>query len=158
MGNEHPMKSDATAPDGTRSAPSSVEPTATSAPPYESREMVLRDIGAISQISAVPSMLDMICSESGMGFAAVARVSDTSWTACAVKDNVNFGLKPGGQLDLHTTLCHESRGLGRPSLSMTSIRTPPIETITHRRFTNSAATFLSQSSCRAVNILETYAR
>ncbi|BBU32569.1 sensor histidine kinase (plasmid) [Burkholderia sp. THE68] len=44
-----------------------------------------------------------------MGFAAVARVSDTSWTACAVKDNVNFGLLPGGQLDLHTTLCHESR-------------------------------------------------
>ncbi|BAN26428.1 GAF domain-containing sensor histidine kinase [Caballeronia insecticola] len=71
--------------------------------------MILRDVGAVAQISAVPSMLDMICSESGMGFAAVARVSDLSWTACAVKDNVNFGLLPGGQLELHSTLCHESR-------------------------------------------------
>ncbi|BFG79669.1 HAMP domain-containing sensor histidine kinase [Paraburkholderia terrae] len=44
-----------------------------------------------------------------MGFAAVARVTDTSWTACAVQDNVGFGLKPGGQLELQTTLCFESR-------------------------------------------------
>ena len=44
-----------------------------------------------------------------MGFAAVARVTDTTWTACAVHDTVNFGLKAGGQLELKTTLCFESR-------------------------------------------------
>ena len=54
-------------------------------------------------------MLQMICDETGMGFAAVARVTDATWTACAVRDTVEFGLQPGGQLDLHTTLCFESR-------------------------------------------------
>lgn len=76
---------------------------------HESRELILKDLGAVARINAVPSMLEMICSESGMGFAAVARVSELTWTACAVKDNISFGLQPGGQLDLHTTLCHESR-------------------------------------------------
>lgn len=44
-----------------------------------------------------------------MGFAAVARVTEHSWTACAVQDEVNFVLVAGGQRDLHTTLCFESR-------------------------------------------------
>jgi hypothetical protein len=29
----------------------------------------------------------MICDETGTGFAAVARVTDTTWTACAVQDD-----------------------------------------------------------------------
>ena len=44
-----------------------------------------------------------------MGFAAVARVTGGTWTACAVRDTVSFGLKPGGQLPLETTLCTEVR-------------------------------------------------
>lgn len=49
-----------------------------------------------------------------MGFAAVARVTDATWTACAVHDNIDFGLKPGGQLELNTTLCFESRAARAP--------------------------------------------
>ncbi|MFM0140738.1 GAF domain-containing protein [Caballeronia grimmiae] len=59
-------------------------------------------------------MLKMICDETGMGFAAVARVTDESWTACAVQDNIEFGLKPRGQLELQTTLCFESRAARAP--------------------------------------------
>ncbi|WP_456264675.1 GAF domain-containing sensor histidine kinase [Caballeronia grimmiae] len=59
-------------------------------------------------------MLKMICDETGMGFAAVARVTDNDWTACAVQDNIGFGLKPGGQLELQTTLCFESRASRTP--------------------------------------------
>ena len=44
-----------------------------------------------------------------MGFAAVARVTDSKWVACAVEDRANFGLAPGGELDPKTTLCFESR-------------------------------------------------
>ncbi|MGC2040469.1 MULTISPECIES: GAF domain-containing sensor histidine kinase [Paraburkholderia] len=54
-------------------------------------------------------MLKMICDETGMGFSAVARVTDFSWTACAVQDNIGFGLQAGQQLELHSTLCCESR-------------------------------------------------
>ena len=75
----------------------------------DSSEALARDVGAVSRIGAVPSMLQMICDETGMGFAAVARVTDATWTACAVLDKVGFGLKAGGQLQLHTTLCFESR-------------------------------------------------
>jgi hypothetical protein len=44
-----------------------------------------------------------------MRFAAVARVTEKTWTACVVKDDINFGLVAGGQLELETTLCIESK-------------------------------------------------
>lgn len=80
----------------------------------DTSESLARDIGVITRIGAVPAMLQMICDETGMGFAAVARVTDTTWTACAVQDNIGFGLKPGGQLELQTTLCFESRAARAP--------------------------------------------
>src|ERR1700710_2019691 len=75
----------------------------------DSKEAIERDIAAIARIDAVPSLLRIICQHTGMGFAAVARVTDGTWTACAVQDNIQFGLKAGGRLDVHTTLCKESR-------------------------------------------------
>ncbi len=49
-----------------------------------------------------------------MGFSAVARVTENKWIACAVKDEINFGLKPGGELELETTICNEIREHGQP--------------------------------------------
>ena len=66
------------------------------------------DIATINRISAVPAILKVITEMTGMRFAAVARVTQTTWTACAVLDNLNFGLQPGGELDLVSTLCFES--------------------------------------------------
>jgi len=67
------------------------------------------DIEAVQRIAAVPTILDVICSTTGMGFAAVARVTEDRWIACQVLDNVNFGLAAGGELKVETTLCHEIR-------------------------------------------------
>jgi len=80
----------------------------------DSKESIDCDIAAVGQISAVPSMLRIICENTGMGFAAVARVTDGTWTACAVQDNIQFGLLLGGQLDVRTTLCSEARAARRP--------------------------------------------
>jgi signal transduction histidine kinase len=44
-----------------------------------------------------------------MGFAAVARVTEDRWIACSVKDDIAFGLQPGGELKVETTICHEVR-------------------------------------------------
>jgi GAF domain-containing protein len=44
-----------------------------------------------------------------MGFAAVARVTEDRWVACSVLDEIDFGLKAGGELRLETTICHEIR-------------------------------------------------
>ena len=80
----------------------------------DSEEAIARDVAAVARISAVPSLLKIICQNTGMGFAAVARVTDGTWTACAVEDNIQFGLKPGGQLQVETTLCSESRAARQP--------------------------------------------
>lgn len=67
------------------------------------------DIAAVQKIAAVPTILDVVCSTTGMGFAAVARVTEDRWIACQVLDNVHFGLAAGGELKVETTLCHEIR-------------------------------------------------
>lgn len=58
---------------------------------------------------AVAAMLEQICEITTMGFAAVARVSDTRWIACQVLDRIEFGLEPGEELELKTTICDEIR-------------------------------------------------
>ncbi|MDM0016889.1 GAF domain-containing sensor histidine kinase [Variovorax saccharolyticus] len=75
---------------------------------------IARDVAAVGRISAVPSLLKLVCQNTGMGFAAVARVTDGSWTACAVQDDIQFGLASGGQLDVRTTLCREARAAREP--------------------------------------------
>lgn len=68
-----------------------------------------RDIQLIGSIPAVPSILKVVCEATGMGFAAVARVTEKRWIACSVRDDIGFGLKPGGKLDIESTICHEIR-------------------------------------------------
>jgi signal transduction histidine kinase len=67
------------------------------------------DIDSIQRIDAVPRILEVVCHSTGMGFAAVARVTDDRWICCAVRDEIAFGLKPGDELKLETTICNEIR-------------------------------------------------
>lgn len=69
-----------------------------------------RDIERVAGIAAVPTMLDVVLRMTGMGFAAVARVTESRWIACQVLDPVGFGLKPGDELPIESTLCNEIRG------------------------------------------------
>lgn len=71
------------------------------------------DISAVSRIDAVASILEVVCRTTGMGFAAVARVTKDRWVACAVRDEIAFGLAPGGELEVKTTICDEIRDSGR---------------------------------------------
>lgn len=73
---------------------------------------IASDIQIINKIDVIPTILDVVCRATGMGFAAVARVTDTHWVACAVLDHIHFGLKPGGELILETTICNEIRQSG----------------------------------------------
>src|SRR5258707_13500215 len=80
----------------------------------DSRGDTGHDVQAIQRIDAVPSILEIVCRTTGMGFAAVARVTEERWIACAVKDDIQFGLKPGGERKVETTICHEIRQSGTP--------------------------------------------
>lgn len=68
-----------------------------------------QDILNIEKISIIPTLLNVICQTTGMGFAAVARVTDDRWITCSVQDNVLFGLKPGDELQIKTTICNDIR-------------------------------------------------
>ena len=71
------------------------------------------DINTISRIGAVTQILEVVCRTTGLGFSAVARVTESHWIACAVRDEIQFGLQPGGELQLETTICDEIRDSGQ---------------------------------------------
>ena len=70
------------------------------------------DIAAVQRTEAMSRILEVVCRTTGMGFAAVARVTEERWIACAVRDEIEFGLQPGGELSVATTLCNEIRHSG----------------------------------------------
>jgi signal transduction histidine kinase len=80
-------------------------PTDPTSLPTAVREV--QDIGAVGQI------LETVAALTGLGFVAVAHVTDHSWTTCAVLDKLGFGLKVGDGLDVTTTLCEEVCATGR---------------------------------------------
>ncbi len=80
----------------------------------DSPEEIAKDVVSVGRIEAVPTLLDILCATTGMRFAAVARVTEHTWTACAIRDEIEFGLKPGGQLDVKSTLCYETRDERKP--------------------------------------------
>ncbi len=70
------------------------------------------DVATVNRLHVVRSVLDVICRTTGMGFAAVARVTEDRWIACAVRDEIGFGLQPGGELPIASTFCNEIRQTG----------------------------------------------
>jgi len=72
------------------------------------------DVAAIGMIEIVPKILEVACSYTGLRFAAVARVTEDRWIACAVRDEIEFGLTAGGELRVSTTICNEIREHQRP--------------------------------------------
>ena len=61
------------------------------------------DVVAIGHVAAIETILDVLHRATGMRIALVARVTEDSWTACAVLDKAGFGIKTGDNLPLHTT-------------------------------------------------------
>ena len=76
-------------------------------------ESIQADLAAVQTIDAIPKLLEVVCRSTGMGFAAVARVTEDRWVACAVRDEIGFGLEPGGELEVVTTICDEIRDTGK---------------------------------------------
>src|SRR5687768_2718497 len=76
-------------------------------------DAIADDVAAVGRLDVVSKILDVICRTTGMGFAAVARVTEDRWVACAVQDEIEFGLVPGGELEVVTTICNEIRQSGR---------------------------------------------
>lgn len=67
---------------------------------------------ALGRDERLHEILREICDATGMGFAAVARVTEQRWIACQIEDRIAFGLDPGGELKIHETICEEIRDSG----------------------------------------------
>lgn len=61
------------------------------------------DVARVGRIPSVPTILEVVLRTTVMRFAAVARVTDTKWVACAVRDETAFGLPAGGELVLEVS-------------------------------------------------------
>lgn len=61
------------------------------------------DVTTFNRMEPVQTILRVLRRSTGLRIALVARVTEESWTACAVLDEANFGLKPGDQLELRNT-------------------------------------------------------
>jgi GAF domain-containing protein len=79
---------------------------------YNIDTIVKNEVEAVSRMSIIPILLEIVCRTTGMGFAAVARVTEEQWIACGVKDEIKFGLLVGDELKVDTTICHEIRQSG----------------------------------------------
>lgn len=61
----------------------------------------------VARIEVVPTILEVVCQTTGMGFGTVARVTEDSWIACGVRDDSGFGLVPGDAFRIEATICNE---------------------------------------------------
>jgi len=73
-----------------------------------------RAVESVSRIVNVRDILKAVSNLTGMRYVVVARVTDDRWIACAVLDEMEFGLGPGGELEVATTLCSEVRDHRNP--------------------------------------------
>ena len=70
------------------------------------------DIEIISGSEFIGTMLETIMLATDMRFAAVARVTAERWVTCRSKDEVNFGLVEGDEIEIESTFCETVRVSG----------------------------------------------
>lgn len=73
-----------------------------------------QDVDAVQRIAAIPAILQTVSQLTGLRFTCIARVTDDTWTACAVLDQLGLGLLPHHTLDVSTTLCGKVLSTGKP--------------------------------------------
>ena len=69
------------------------------------RPDIAPDVAAIGRIPIVKTALEILRRTTGLRMALVARVTENSWTACAVLDDAQWGLNVGLELEVKTTYC-----------------------------------------------------
>ena len=77
-----------------------------------------------------------------MGFAAVARVTASRWVTCQTVDKISFGLAPGDELDVESTLCHEVR-LSNTEIVIDDVANDPVYCTHHTPATYGIQSYIS---------------
>ena len=69
-------------------------------------------VAAEGDDAEIRAILEEVCRVTGMGFSAVARVTEERWIAAQMLDRIEFGLNPGAELAIKTTICDDIRQFG----------------------------------------------
>ncbi len=72
------------------------------------------DVDHVLRTAGLQALLDAVVVITGLRFAAVARVTDTRWTAVVVHDLLGVGAQPGQELASETMLCKDVQRSGQP--------------------------------------------
>jgi len=75
---------------------------------------IAEPVAIIGRIDVIPTLLKVLCEMTGMRVAVVARVTNKTSTACAVKADITFGLEPGVQFPLDARPGLEALASRRP--------------------------------------------
>jgi signal transduction histidine kinase len=89
---------------------------------------ISKAVAAIGRIDGVSTLLAVLCETTGMGFAAVMRLTEKTWTVCAVQDDLQLGIKSGAPFALRANLAFESQSSRAPIIvehASTDPRYPP---------------------------------
>ena len=83
------------------------------------------DVRAVLSLPSTSRILEAAAALTGVRFAAIARVTPDRWIACASLDRLDFGLKPGDELEVGSTLCIQVRGC-RQTIVIDDVETDPV--------------------------------
>jgi EAL domain-containing protein (putative c-di-GMP-specific phosphodiesterase class I) len=72
------------------------------------------DVARISSLRAAQTLLHVVCQVTGVRFAAIAKLTENHWIACAVRDGIEIGLRPGDAIALDQTICQFVKQSGAP--------------------------------------------
>lgn len=68
----------------------------------------------IAEVESISNLLKAATRLTDMRFGAISHMTETYWTACAVHDELCFGITVGDALEIERTLCGELRINPRP--------------------------------------------
>lgn len=77
-------------------------------------DAIRRDVESVARLTSIPTILAAMREVTGLRFGVIARVTKSEWVACAVYDELEFGLHAGDPLAIETTFCSEVHATNKP--------------------------------------------
>lgn len=84
-----------------------------------------REVEAAFRIDGLPKILDAACSLVGFHRATFARVTETRWVACGIRDHDTMDICSGLELDVKTLICDDVRRTRKPVI-INSVSEDPV--------------------------------
>lgn len=78
------------------------------------KNLTAEERAAIAEIEVTSNILRLTTRLTRMRFAAISKMTDTHWVACAVHDELQFGVNVGDELLIEATLCNQLRLARKP--------------------------------------------